>query len=110
MKWNAITDTATSVPTVKIAICETTRLGRCMLGPLIEVVRHDKRIHRGVGAGELPDGPSPLQFELGEVALPPGAGEEGRVEPAQREVDDRGEVGVVAAIPLGERVLREREG
>src|SRR5882757_1462404 len=99
-----MTDTAISVPTVKIAICETTRLGRYMLGPLVEVVGHDQRVHCGVRTGELPDGPSPLQFELGEVALPPGSGEERRVEPAQREVDDRGEVRVVAAIPLGERV------
>src|ERR1700749_62953 len=87
-----------------------------MSPPLVEVVRDDQRVTGVVLAavhartGHLADGAPPLQLQLGQIALESGAGEKSRVEPAQREIEDRGQVRIVTAIPLAERVLGEREG
>src|ERR1700712_354449 len=92
----AITRIAVSDTTMKMVNWIQIRLVRCMSRPLVVVVGHDQRIGGGLGAGHLADGAPPLHLELGQVALPPGAGQEGGVQPAQGEVDDCGEVGVVA--------------
>src|ERR1700722_18370873 len=87
-----------------------------MSPPLIEVVRDDQRVAGVVLAAvhartrHLADGAPPLQLQLGQIALKTGAGEETRVEPAQREVEDGGQVRVVTAVPFAERVLGEGEG
>lgn len=60
------------------------------------MIRRDKRIALCVGARQLTDGAAPpLQFQLGQVAFPSGTGEERRVEAAQRQVDDGGQVGEI---------------
>src|ERR1700760_2572208 len=87
-----------------------------MSPPLVEVVRDDQRVTGVVLAavhartGHLADGAPPLQLELGQIALESGAGEKSRVKPAQREVEDRGQVRIVATVPFAERVFGEREG
>src|SRR5262249_47815514 len=43
--------------------------------PLIELVRSNQRVARGVGAGHHPEGAAPLHLEFGQIALPPGADE-----------------------------------
>src|SRR6476619_2085175 len=103
-------ETAIRVPTMKTAIWMTTRLDRCTLGSLIELVGHHERIRCGVGAGQLTDGPPPLEFQLREIPLEPGAREERLVETTERQVDDGGEICVIPAVPLGQRALRERVG
>src|ERR1700687_2710772 len=86
------------------------------LRPLVPAVRDGQRISRGVReasgarAGVLADGAAPLQLYLGEVALPPGAGEYSLVDSAEREVDDRCQVGVVAALKVLECLVRKWEG
>src|SRR5215510_9739354 len=76
------------------------------LRPLIPAVRNGQRVSRieraagGARAGELTDGAAPLQLKLGQIALPPGAGENGGVDAAEREVDDRRQVGIVTPLPL----------
>ena len=42
---------------------------------------------------------APLQLQLGQVAFEPGSGEESGVDPAQGQIDDEGEIGVVATLP-----------
>src|ERR1700739_2657097 len=97
MMAQATTATTTnSVSFIKMRRC------RRMLGALIEVVGDDQRVAGGGRAGQLPDGAAPLQLQLGEVALPAGAGEQGRVNSTQGEIDDRGQVGVVAAHPVAQ--------
>src|ERR1700734_3735283 len=87
-----------------------------MSPPLIEVVRDDQRVAGVVLAavhartGHLADGAPPLQLQLGQIALKSGAGEKSRVEPAQREIEDRGQVRIVTAVPFAECVLGEWEG
>src|SRR6516165_9371200 len=86
------------------------------LRPLAPAVRNGQRIASdvrgacGARAGVLADGAAPLQFQLGQMALEPGAGEYPLVDSAEREVDDRGQVGVVAALKLFEGFIRKREG
>src|SRR6201998_1331932 len=105
-------------PAIKLTAAKTTngvlvRLVHTMSPPLIEVVRDDQRVAGVVLAaahawtGHLADRAAPLQLQLGQIALKPGAGEKSRIKPAHREVEDRGQVRVVAAVPLAERVLRE---
>src|SRR5271168_5287864 len=85
------------------------------LAPLVPAVRNRERIPPdGWGAcdaraGVLADGAAPLQLYLGEVALPPGAGEYSLVDSAEREVDDRRQVGVVAALKVLECFVRKWE-
>ena len=64
----------------------------------------------GVRAGKLTDGAAPLQFQLGEVTFPPGAREDAGVDTTQRQVDDGGEVGIVATLPLLDGLVGKREG
>src|ERR1700739_2310518 len=102
-------------PATRAMIAQSTswiliRLSKYMSGRLVEVVGNDKGIARGVGAWRLPDGAAPLQLQFGEVALPPSAGEQRRVQAAQREVDDERQVRIVAAKRLGDGFLIEREG
>src|SRR6185437_10786491 len=73
--------------------------------PLIPAVWNGQRVAGGVGAGELSDGASPLQLQFGEVALPARAGENSLVDPAEGEVEDGCEVGVVAADPVLHRLV-----
>src|SRR5262245_22306366 len=86
------------------------------LRPLIPAVRNGQGISRveraasGARAGELTDCSAPLQLELGQVALPPRAGEDGCVDAAEREVDDRRQVGVVTPLPLFDGFVRKWEG
>src|ERR1700730_4231801 len=86
------------------------------LGPLVQAVRDGQRIASdgwgacGARAGVLADGSAPLQLYLGQMALKPGAGEYSLVDAAEREVDDRGQIGVVAALEVLERFVREWEG
>src|SRR5712672_920207 len=86
------------------------------LRPLVPAVRNGQRIAahvggaRGARAGVLADGTAPLQLYLGQMALEPGAGEYSLVDPAEREVDDRRQVGVVAALKVLEGFVRKREG
>src|ERR1700757_3646575 len=86
------------------------------LPPLVPVVRSGQRIAahvrgaRGARAGVLADGTAPLQFQLGQMGLEPGAGEYSLVDSAEREVDDRRQVGVVAALKVLEGFVRKREG
>src|ERR1700761_2088564 len=86
-----------------------------MSPPLVEVVRDDQRVTGVVLAavhartGHLADGAPPLQLQLGQIAFESGTGEKTRVEPAQREVEDRGQVRIVTAVPLAERVFGERK-
>src|ERR1700761_4542099 len=109
------------VPAIKLTAAKTTswilvRVDNTMSPPLIEVVRDDQRVAGVVlaaahaWAGHLADRAAPLQLQLAQIALKPGAGEKSRVEPAHCEVQDRGQVRVVAAVPFAERVLREGEG
>src|SRR5271163_854410 len=85
------------------------------LRPLVPAVRDGQRIATGVReasdarAGVLADGAAPLQLYLGEVALKPGAGEYSLVDSAEREVDDRRQVGVVAALKVLECFVRKWE-
>src|SRR4051794_19190529 len=88
---------------------------RIMSGPLVESVGS----YQGVACGartagvararELADGAAPLQFQPGQVAFPPRSGEDSLVDAAQREVKEQRQVRVVAAHPVGQRLLRERE-
>src|SRR6478735_7312947 len=94
-----------------ITICLVTR----MSWPLIPVVRRDQRVAarwRDVlvaRAGRLPDCSAPLQLQPRQIALIPGPGEEALVNPTQRQVDNQRQVGVIAAQPVGQRLLREGE-
>src|ERR1700721_1862260 len=108
-------------PAIKLTAANThswvlVRFVNTMSRPLVEVVRDDQRVAGVVLAAahawtrHLADGAAPLQLELGQIALKAGAGEKSRVEPAQREVEDRSQVRVVAAVPFAERVFGEREG
>ena len=87
-----------------------------MSGPLIPAVRNDQRVAGAFGgacgarAGHLADRAAPLHLQPGQIALPPGSGEDALVDPAQRQVDDQRQVGVVAADPVGECLLGKREG
>src|SRR4051812_40731885 len=77
----------------------TVRVRRTMsVGP--PSIRRDQRVARRIGAGFLADRAAPLQFEFGEIALPPRPGEQAGVQAAQCEVDDEGDVGEVAAKPV----------
>src|ERR1700730_17779714 len=105
MMAEATTATTTnSASLIKMARC------RRMLGALIEVVGDDQRVAGGGRAGQLPDGAAPLQLQLGEGAVPAGAGEQRCVDSAQRELDDRGQVGVVAAEPFAQGFVGPRIG
>src|SRR5215217_791250 len=116
MKCSAITATVTSATTVKTVSWILTRRVKCMLGPLIPPVGDDQRIAgavraaRHARAGELADGSAPLQLELGQIALPPGAGEDSLVDAAEREVDDGGQIGVVTALEVFEGFVRKGKG
>src|SRR3981189_1355609 len=81
-----------------------------MSGPLVEGIGSTQRVARGVGAGQLAYGAAPLQLKLGQVAFEAGAGEERRVQPAQREVENCVRVGEVAAEPFRDVLLYPREG
>src|SRR5436190_16775659 len=93
----------------KSAIWMRMRRVRIMSGPLIEAVRSDQRIAGGPGtarvarARELTDGATPLQFQPGQIAFPPRSGEDSLVDPAQRQVKNQRQVGVVAAHPVQQR-------
>src|ERR1700749_1257646 len=86
------------------------------LAPLVEAVGNGQRIAphrggtRGARAGVLTDGAAPLQLDLGQMALPAGAGEYSLVESAQRQVDDRCQIGVIAALKVLEGFVGKREG
>src|SRR6516165_6985061 len=86
------------------------------LRPLVPAVRNGQRIASdvrgacGARAGVLADCAAPLQFQLGQMALEPGAGEYSLVDSAEREVDNRRQVGVVAALKVLEGFVRKREG
>src|ERR1700745_1312698 len=86
------------------------------LGPLVQAVRDGQRIAPyvwgacGARAGVLADRAAPLQLYLGQMALPPSAGEYPLVDSAEREVDDRRQVGVVGALKGLEGFVRKREG
>src|SRR5271169_1745615 len=101
---------AMTVITVKIANWILTHLLWLISGPLIPAIGRHQRIARGVRAGHYADGAAPLHLQLGQVAFPAGAGEKPSVEAAQGQIDDRGEVGVVAANPVLDRLLRPRIG
>src|ERR1700736_2273800 len=100
---------AVSATTAKMAIWIRICLVKIMSGPLIPVIRRGQRVARGVlvargaWAWHLADGAAPLQLQPGQVALPPRSGEEAGVDPAQGQVDDQRQVGVVTAHPVGER-------
>src|SRR4051812_3315938 len=83
-------------------------LGRCMSAPLVEVVRSNQWVARGVRAGHLPDGATPLQLKFRQIALESRSSEEGAVQAAQRQIDDDAQVGVVATNPFLQRFVRER--
>src|SRR5258705_5910511 len=87
------------------------------LRPLGPVVRNAQRVAGavrratpGARAGELADGAAPLQLQPGQIALPPGAGEDGCVDAAEREVDDRRQVGEITPLPLFDGFVRKWEG
>src|SRR5258708_5271358 len=101
---------ATSAMTVNTATWMRMRLLTRMSGALVKVVGSNEWIAAGVGAGQLTDRAAPLKLQLGQVALPPGSGEERRVEAAQREVDDGRQVAIVAAHPVFQRLVRKRKG
>src|ERR1700744_1073588 len=111
-----MSEAALRLITVKTASWILMRRVRCSISaPLIEMVGDDQGVTGvvlaacGAGAGHLPDGAAPLQLKLGQVALEPGAREKPRVEPTQRQVDDRRQVRVVAAHPVAECRCGERE-
>src|ERR1700692_3310285 len=96
------------VPAIKLTAAKTTswilvRFDSTVSPPLVEVVGDDARVTGVVVAavhartGDLPHGQPPLQLQLGQIALESGAGEKSRVEPAQREVEDCGQVRIVTA-------------
>src|SRR5262245_54788135 len=111
-----MTRRAVVATTMKIAIWMRIRRVKTMSRPLIETVWSDQGVARGARAtrvaraGELPDGATPLQLEPGQIAFPPRSGEDSLVDPAQGQVKDQRQVGVVAAHPVGQRLLGEREG
>src|SRR5215469_889524 len=86
------------------------------LGPLIEPVWDGQRIAPDVWgtcdarAGVLADGTAPLQLYLGQMTLKSSAGEYSLIDSAEREVDDRRQVGVVAALKLFKGFVRKWEG
>src|SRR5256885_11316237 len=110
-----MTPSAVSAIAMKIAIWMRIRRVKTMSGPLIQVVRSDQGVAGGARAArhawarELADGPAPLQLQPGQIAFPPRSGEDSLVDPAQRKVKDQRQVGVVAAHPVGQRLLGERE-
>src|SRR3984893_12969151 len=87
------------------------------LRSLVPAVRNGQRVAGavrraapGAWAGELADGAAPLQLQPGQIALPPGAGEDGCVDAAEREVDERRPGGVITPLPFFDGFVREREG
>src|ERR1700756_3921092 len=105
-----MTATATTAMLANTTNWILVRLVRCMSRALVEMVGNSQRVARGIGAGQLADGATPLQLQLCQLALKESAGQEGRIEPAQCQVDDRGQIRVVAPEPFIERRLGEREG
>src|SRR3981081_1470395 len=84
------------------------------LRPLVPAARDGQRaagaVRRaapGARAGELADGAAPLQLQPGQIALPPGAGEDRGVDAAEREVDDRRQVGVITPLPFFVGLVRQ---
>src|ERR1700739_111348 len=83
------------------------------LRPLVPAVRDSQRVARverasgGARTRVLTDSAPPLQLQLGQIALPLAAGEEIRVDAAKRQVDDRGEVGVVTALVFLDGFIRK---
>src|SRR3984885_6568905 len=111
-----MTAPATTLTTANTSSWILIRLVSMTSAPLIEVIGDNQRVAgvvraaRGARAGHLADGAAPLQLELGQVALEPGTGEKGCVQPAQRQVDDGRQVRVVAAHPFAECARGEWEG
>src|ERR1700704_4568180 len=86
------------------------------LRPLVPAIRNGQRVAGavrraapGARAGELADGAAPLQLQPGQIALPPGAGEESCIDAAEREVDDRRQVGVITPLPFFDGFVRKWE-
>src|ERR1700754_1985878 len=111
-----MTPSAVIASTQKMVSWTRIRLVRRISRPLIPAVRSEQwvarsaRTARVARVGELADRAAPLQLQPRQVALPPRSGEESRVDAAQRQIKDQRQVRVVAAHPVGERLLGEREG
>src|ERR1700716_1913741 len=101
---------ATKATTANSVNWSLTRRCKRMLGPMVGVVGGDQRVAGGVGAGHHTDGASPLHLEFGQLALEPGPGQETGVKPAQGQVGDGGEIGVVPAHPSGALLCYPGEG
>src|SRR5258708_35444198 len=97
---------AMTVTTEKIANWTLTPLLRRISGPVIAPRGRYQGIARGVGRGQHADGAAPLHLQLGQVAFPAGACEHPSIEAAQGQIEDRAEVGIVAANPVLDRLLR----
>src|ERR1700761_5580230 len=104
-----VTASAMIETTVKTASLIRTRRSKCTLGPLVELVGERQRIALGVGAGLLADRAPPLHLQLGQLPLESGAGEKRGVKPAQRQIQDEGQIGEVTTEPIGDRLLVPRE-
>src|SRR5262245_10534581 len=89
----------------KIAIWMSIRRVKTMSGPLIPAIGNEQWVAgrawatRGTRAWQLAYGAAPLQLQPSQIALPPRSCEESGVDPAERQIGDEGEVGVVAALP-----------
>src|SRR3954452_20171893 len=94
-KTNAMTASAASVMTAKSPSCSHIRRDNLSMLVAVPVIGRDQRIASGVRTRHLDDRAPPLQLERGKIPPPRRPGEQAAVEPAQREVDDQGDVGEV---------------
>src|SRR5262245_16212134 len=108
MKPKAMMPTATTVTAARTTNWVQTRRVNRTISVRSPPVGGDQRVTRGVWARHLADGSAPLHFQFGEVAFPPRSGEQAGVQPAQREVDDQGDVCEVTTKPVGNGALRPR--
>ena len=107
---------ATSAITAKMASWILARLCRCIYGPWSQRYGMVSGLPglcwgrprcTGWGTGRWC---GPTATPAGQIALPPGAGEDGCVDAAEREVDDRRQVGVITPLPFFDGLVRKWEG
>src|SRR5262245_27251555 len=112
---NTMITSAVVATSAKIAIWMRIRRVKIMSGPLIPSIGNQQRVAQRARATcrararQLADSAAPLQLQPRQIALPPCSGEESGVDPAERQVDDQGQIGVVATLPGEDLLFGERE-
>src|SRR5690348_11782039 len=107
MKPMLITKAATTDTAAKRASCTLIRLCSLISAPLIRDIRRTQWISTCIGARHLSDRSPPLHLQFGQAALESSAGQKARVEAAQREIEDSGEVHIVTAEVVADVLLDE---